>query len=96
MEQLAFSYMLSQGNLLESQEIVFHYWNFKEFREILQQFFDFYAHHSLEELAEKSYQIIPKELSKDKEMYYQLSFWGKLRRKIKGSKWVIPQPTFQQ
>lgn len=96
MEQLAFSYVLSQGNLLESQEIVFHYWDFKEFRGILQQFFDFYAHHSLEELAEKSYQIIPKELSKDKEMYYQLSFWGKLRRKIKGSKWVIPQPTFQQ
>lgn len=95
-EQLAFSYLMNlESSAHPSDKYIYHYWRFKEFREILKDFFNFHKDLSLEELAEKSTQIIPSELNGDKEKYYELSFFGKTLRKIKGGKWKIPKVVFE-
>lgn len=39
MEQLAFSVCFQQKTRCECQDVIFHYWDFKEYRELLHQFF---------------------------------------------------------
>lgn len=59
MEQLAFSYVLGRGKLLESQAYIRHYWYLKEFRGVLREFFNRHAGMPLSELAEAAKTLLP-------------------------------------
>lgn len=95
-EQLAFSYYFSKSNKLQATEnITFHYWNFKEYRQVLLAFFEY--HHSQSSSLAKILSCIdfirPDELIKPKLAYQSLAFWPKAFRKLvtrKNHRWQMP------
>ncbi|MBC7450262.1 MAG: hypothetical protein H7259_02110 [Cytophagales bacterium] len=95
-EQLSFSYQLQQNGMVQkSTDYVFHYWNFKEFRAILLEFFN---HHrdksSLETMIQDVDSIRPDLLIKPKMEYESLSFFRKNLRKLYGkNRWQLPAYT---
>lgn len=89
-EQLAFSYYW-QANLFATNNYIFHYWNFKEFRKILRQFFEVFAKASLEECIWAFPKILPENLMKNKLAYENLPFLQKTWRKILRNKWQMPK-----
>jgi len=89
-EQLAFSYYM-QTNLLATNDYVFHYWNFKEFRVILKQFFEIFADASCKECLSVFLEILPEKLMKNKLEYENLPFLQKTWRKIQKNKWQMPK-----
>lgn len=93
MEQLSFSYILENENFIEASDAyIFHYWDFKEFRKTLKEFFDFYSDTDLLTMAGKSWQIMPQKLIADRAIYYQkLPSWKKfVEVKIKRKEWQAP------
>jgi len=93
-EQLSFCYQLQMhGNVHKSTDFVFHYWNLKEFRTVLAEFFQ---HHlpsgSLDEMIQDIDSIRPDILIQPKLEYESLSFIMKNLRKLKGKKnrWKFP------
>lgn len=91
MEQLAFSYCMQTTKPLQAAEDeIFHYWNFKEFRAVLAEFFQAYESRPFTEITGKMQRIDPRELIQPK-----LAFERKpsLVRKIQslfGSTWQMP------
>ncbi|MDX5348917.1 MAG: hypothetical protein LPK19_16920, partial [Hymenobacteraceae bacterium] len=61
-EQLAFSYQMGKKEVYCATEEVFHYWNFKEFRAVLQEFFTFYDEQQYQHLLSKIELIDPRKL----------------------------------
>lgn len=92
-EQFAFSYVLQSAGPIEAAEgVVHHYWNFKEFRGLLAQFFAKYP-----ELADqqKHWQRLDlRALEKPKRAYEALSGWKRAIRKLTGSRWQMPDHRF--
>jgi len=93
-EQLSFCYQLQMhGNVHKSTDYVFHYWNLKEFRTVLAEFFQ---HHlpsgSLDEMIQDIDSIRPDILIQPKLEYESLSFIKKNLRKLKGkqNRWKFP------
>ncbi|HTF81764.1 MAG TPA: hypothetical protein VL947_08565 [Cytophagales bacterium] len=100
-EQLAFSYCFAKNHHIHvCEDVVFHYWNFKEFREVLVAFFEYHFTNGtqLDEVLQDMESIRPDVLSKPKRDYEALSFWPKALRKLKGKKnrWKMPQYTIGQ
>ncbi len=93
-EQLSFSYQLQQhGTLKESTEYVYHYWNFKEFRTVLAEFFQYHlSRSSVHEMVQDIDAIRPDMLIKPKLEYESLPFITKNIRKLAGKKnrWKLP------
>jgi len=93
-EQLAFSHVLHNHGVIEpATDVVFHYWNLKEFRKVLAEFFAFHDQNSsLETMVADVDAIRPDRLIKPKMEYESLSFILKALRKLKGksNRWVFP------
>ena len=90
-EQFAFCYYFQRLQKPQvTDEKIYHYWDFKEFRTILKEFFDFYISKSFIELISEIDKIDPKTLSKDKADYRKMTFFQKIiKRILKGRKWEI-------
>ena len=93
-EQLSFCYQLQMhGTVHKSTDYVFHYWNLKEFRLVLAEFF---THHlpgsTLQEMIQDVDSIRPDVLIRPKLEYESLSFIRKNIRKLKGknNRWKFP------
>ena len=70
--------------------MIFHYWNFKEYRPILAHFFEVYENASIEERINKIHLINPIELIKPKMAYEALPFFPRNWRKWRGNRWQMP------
>jgi len=96
-EQLSFSYQLQQhGVLKESTDYVYHYWNFKEFRIVLAEFFNYHLNKSsVDTMVQDVDSIRPDVLIKPKLEYESLPFLRKSIRKLRGKKnrWKFPSYT---
>ncbi len=91
-EQIALSYYFQKiKEPKETKNFIYHYWDFKEFRTVLTDFFDHNATKNLSELITQIHKINPDTLSIEKKKYKKLSFFQKQWRKISiGRKWKIP------
>lgn len=93
-EQLSFSYVLqNSGKIRAATDVVFHYWNLKEFRTVLAEFFDYHeSAGSLETMIADVDTIRPDILIKPKMAYESLSLIPKAIRKMKGkvNRWAFP------
>lgn len=96
-EQLSFCYQLQMhGTVHKSTDYVFHYWNLKEFRTVLAEFFN---HHlpisTVKEMIQDVDSIRPDVLIQPKLEYESLSFIKKNLRKLKGkqNRWKFPAYT---
>jgi len=90
-EQLEFCYYFNKIKRPQvTDESIFHYWDFKLFRSILKEFFDFNKSKNLIELIAEIDKINPKVLSKEKIDYRKMTFFKKIiHRILKGRKWKI-------
>jgi len=90
-EQFAFCYYFQTiKKPQETDEQIYHYWDFKEFRAILKEFFDFNKSQNLIQLVAEIDKINPKILAEEKISYRKLTFFQKIIRRIsKGRKWKI-------
>lgn len=99
-EQLSFSYQLQEnGTLHASTGYLYHYWNFKEFRIVLAQFFNYHLNRSSVELMIADVDSIrPDILIKPKLAYEALPFLKKSIRKLSGkrNRWKFPAYTIGQ
>lgn len=89
-EQFAFCYYfqtIKRPQVTDGK--IYHYWDFKEFRPILKEFFDYNSSKNLLELIAEIDKIDPIILSKDKVDYRKMTFFGKIVKRIlnKGKKW---------
>lgn len=85
-EQFAFSYVLQKNGLITAAEdYIFHYWNLKEYRVLLNKFYEINRGKSLQELAIKILPFMPHSIMKDKMAYKNLPVLKKLFTK----KWDI-------
>ena len=91
-EQIALSYYFQKiKQPKETKSFIHHYWDFKEFRVVLSDFFNHNSTKNLSELILEIHKINPDTLSIEKKKYKKLSFFQKQWRKIAtGSKWKIP------
>ncbi len=88
-EQFAFSYVLrGQGSILSADTFIRHYWNFKEFRPVLELFFDKYPTRKAFELMDL---IDPIYFEAPKRRYESLPGWRRALRKISGTRWRMPE-----
>jgi hypothetical protein len=96
-EQLSFAYQLQiNGTVTGASATVFHYWNLKEFRTVLAQFFKYHlGKSSIDEMIADVDSIRPDVLIKPKLAYESLSFIKKNLRKLKGkqNRWRFPDFT---
>jgi hypothetical protein len=90
-EQLGFSlYMQMTGPVYETREEIFHYWNFKEFRIILQAFFKKYSDLSVESCMDRIDHINPKQLIRPKLAYEEMRGMRRIYQKLIKGKWQMP------
>ncbi len=92
MEQIAFSYFFQKSKQpIPAESYIHHYWYFKEFRTVLQDFFNHHKNKPFLQLKGEVHKIDPQILSSEKRAYKKMSFWQKQKQKLtKGRKWDIP------
>lgn len=90
-EQFSFCYTFRKHNInmKGTAHTIFHYWNLKEFRILLERFFRNNAALPLTELAALTTQIMPQKIVQEKQQFRQRSFLGKMIQKAKGTEWTI-------
>jgi hypothetical protein len=90
-EQFSFCYIFQKHNvsISDGTPFFFHYWDLKEFREFLQQFFTHYKSESIEYLVEKSTSNSPEKILGDKTNFANASLVKKLGAYISRSHWRI-------
>ncbi|MBC8109984.1 MAG: hypothetical protein H7Y04_02885 [Verrucomicrobia bacterium] len=94
MEQLAFSFIFQKyGRILPAENYVYHYWNFKEFRVVLNDFFMETASCSFEEKVALSVCILPFEMAKAKNDFKKQPYLLQKIRKMIGKSWQMPPYT---
>ncbi|MFB9865283.1 hypothetical protein [Rufibacter immobilis] len=92
-EQLAFSFhmnKLAQKPVYTATQEIFHYWDFKEFRGVLNVFFRHFQGQRYQRLVEHMELIQPQKLILPKRAYESLPFFSKAWRKLSGKLWNIP------
>jgi hypothetical protein len=91
-EQFAFSYYFQQeGKVLAAEDYIYHYWNFKEFRSVLADFFEHYKGKGLDSMLQAMHRIAPMQLSRAKMEYESLGKLPKFFRKLKVKNgWQMP------
>lgn len=92
-EQFAFSFYFQQAaEVTPADNCIFHYWNFKEFRTVLADFFAFYKDRDMTVLLAAIHNISPLNLGKAKQEYESLGKPAKFLRKLKiKNGWQMPQ-----
>ena len=90
-EQFAFCYIFQRHHLhIEAAEpFLFHYWNLKEFRVVLQRFFQKYEGAPLSVLMENSARILPENILPDKLSYGKISSLRRRVRRMLKKEWKI-------
>ncbi|RFM30461.1 hypothetical protein [Deminuibacter soli] len=94
-EQFSFCYSFQQKGIAikEAADQVFHYWDLKEFRDLLQRFFEKYTGNTVDALAAKSADILPAAIVTDKRLYNNRNTLQKLISNIGGKAWTIDRYT---
>lgn len=91
-EQFAFSYVLQQrGTIKPADDGIAHYWNLKEFRQLLSTFFTKNMEESIPNLVKKVHHIDALSIQNHKNSYKRLPFMQRLIKNISGSAWRIGQ-----
>jgi hypothetical protein len=62
MEQVAVAHFFGKEKPLPCEDSIFHYWNFKEFRILLEKFFDEHKGQSFEQWSQDIEKISPMQL----------------------------------
>ncbi|MBC7389413.1 MAG: hypothetical protein H7329_09405 [Opitutaceae bacterium] len=86
MEQMAFSYYFSERERLSCESTIFHYWDFKEYRETLKQFFEERKNVKFERWQVDIDKILPMELIKEKQAFLKKPYWKRKILKLIGKK----------
>lgn len=91
-EQFAFSYYFQQeAEVLPAESCIYHYWNFKEFRSVLADFFEHYKGEGIDAMLKGMQKIEPMRLSKAKAKFESLGKMAKFFRKMKVKNgWQMP------
>jgi hypothetical protein len=93
-EQLAFSYHLAASSspqpIYSAGSEVYHYWNFKEYRGVLREFFRYYKGVPYQELVPKINLIHTQHMHAPKLAYEALPAYRRAMRKLSGTRWVMP------
>lgn len=91
-EQFSFCYYFQTVKRPQvTDDKIHHYWDFKEFRPILKEFFDYNISKNFIELIPEIDKIDPIILSRDKVDYRKMTFFRKIIKRISnnGKKWKI-------
>ena len=89
MEQLAFSFVLGRVGMKDLNETIYHYWDFKEFRTVLERFFISLAGNDLNTLLNEMVMIDPVLLSAPKVAFKKLPGWKRTWLKLIGKGWKL-------
>ncbi|MCZ2356478.1 MAG: hypothetical protein LC115_07295 [Bacteroidia bacterium] len=90
-EQLAFSVVFQEnGYIFPAENILFHYWNFKEFREVLAVFWQKNEEKTWEQKCSLAQNIRPEKLIQHKISFEQKPYWIRKLRKWFGIKLKLP------
>jgi len=76
-------------NIAAANPYIYHYWNLKEFRTLLDDFFVRYKHLGVEELSDLAATLHPHKMVVDKMRFEKANFARKLLMKIFGGAWSI-------
>ena len=91
-EQFAFSYCLQKsGTVKTADHLIAHYWNLKEFRQLLHTFFARNVEESIPNLVKKLHHIDALTIMQHKTSYRNLPFLQRFFRNLRGSAWRIGQ-----
>ena len=94
-EQLAFSFYFQQIGIVQTAERwIYHYWNFKEFRRVLKDYFNAHSNISFEQHLSNVDKLDPREWIQPKEQFEQRNGLKKLSDKLLGRKWQMPDKKF--
>ncbi len=89
-EQFAFSYCLQKnGTVKTAGQQVAHYWNLKEFRQLLKTFFTLHAEESIPNLVKKLHHLDAMAIQHDKDAWEDLPFLRRFWRQLSGKRWKI-------
>lgn len=82
-EQFAFGYCLQKkGVITSSADSIFHYWDLKEFRIVLEQFFNRYKDLELSALIKRARDLDIVSMQKEKDSFKNLRWFEKLQNKF--------------
>jgi hypothetical protein len=91
-EQFAFSYCLqATGPVKTAGHLVAHYWNLKEFRQLLGTFFARNGEESIPNLVKKIHHIDALTIMQHKTSFKRLPFLQRFLKNLRGSAWRIGQ-----
>lgn len=91
-EQFAFSYCLQKSGVIKTADYaIAHYWNLKEFRQLLERFFSKNGEESIPNLVKKIHRLDALPIMQEKMAFQQLPAWKTFLKKIAGSAWRIGQ-----
>ena len=91
-EQFAFSYCFQKaGKVTSAGDQIFHYWNLKEFRQLLRQFFVKNEEESIPNLVKLVHNLDAAAIQKSKMQFEQLPFYKKWMQFLFGKRWNIKQ-----
>lgn len=77
-EQFAFSFVFQKVTKLNAvEDIVYHYWDLKEYRNLLQYFFDSNKRLSIAAQTNKLQQLLPEKIFEEKMAYKKMFFYKK-------------------
>lgn len=91
-EQFAFSYCLQKSGAIKTADnFIAHYWNLKEFRQLLATFFSVNAEKSIPALVKKVHHLNAISIMRQKMVFQQLPAWRRFYKKLTGSGWRITE-----
>ena len=94
-EQLAFSFYFTRNGIVQAAEDwVYHYWDFKEFRSVLNAYFNTHQTLALENHLNNVEKLDPREWIKPKREFENQSGLKKLVAKLTGKNWQTPELDF--
>ncbi|MBB1286735.1 hypothetical protein HRH25_20310 [Flavisolibacter sp. BT320] len=89
-EQFSFSYCLQKsGTVKTADHRVAHYWNLKEFRQLLKTFFTLNGEESIPNLIKKMHLMDAMAIQQEKNAYEELPFLQRLFKTVQGKGWKI-------
>jgi hypothetical protein len=89
-EQFAFSYCLQRsGTIKAANGPIAHYWNLKEFRQLLKTFFALNAEESIPNLVKKLHHLDAMTIQHDKNAWEDLPFLQRMIKRLRGKSWKI-------
>ena len=91
-EQIAFSYCFQKTGVVKSTDAeIAHYWNLKEFRQLLQVFFTKNLEESIPNLVKKVHHLDALAIQEQKNRFARLPYLQRLFKTISGTRWRITQ-----